>query len=178
MSAFGFNENDAKRIGRAVRAVERDQNKVRLGGPNAEGAAPGVRLLLGKYEGSSWPAGSTAVVTIYNGEPGNLASGGTTVAYNAFVSFGNNTQCTARWVALGHNGFAWNVVEQKKACTATCTTEVSGLDFSALPGYASGRIQLLGHSAEGGTGPSTDAFCQQSVASLRWYDVTTCVNNA
>lgn len=157
MATYGFNENDAKRIGRAVRHVERGAQRVVLGGPNADGAAPGVRLLIAKHEGSSWATGSTAVVTIYNGEPGSAVSAMTMVAYNQYIAFSSDANCTERWVALGHNGFAWHPVDSQSDCG--CTYEVGGVDFRALTGYARTAVQILGHDGGG---------C------VKWYDVFTC----
>ncbi len=162
MATYGFNENDAKRIGRAVRHVERGAQRIELGGPNADGAAPGVRLLIAKHEGSSWPTASTAVVTIYNGEPGSAVSAMTMVAYNQYISFSSGTHCTARWVALGHNGFAWHPVDSQSDC-GNCDYEVGGVDFRVFPGYASTAVQILGHDSGG---------C------VRWYDVFTCATAA
>jgi hypothetical protein len=162
VAAFGFNENDAKRIGRAVRAVERDPTKVRLGGPDADGAAPGVRLLIAKHEGAGWPTGSTAVVTLYNGEPGTVASALTMVAYNHYITFSGDTNCTSRWVALGHNGFAWHPVDAQSDC-GECISLVGGVDFRVFPGYAHTNIQMLGHDGGG---------C------VRWYDIATCATAA
>jgi len=159
VTAFGFNENDAKRIGRAVRAVERDQNKVRLGGPNAEGAAPGVRLLIAQHEGY-WPLRATATVTVYNGLPGEVLSAVTMVAYNHFVPIGTHTAtpCTSRWLTLGHNGFAWHPLSAESNC-GTCLAETGGIDFSAIPGYQNTAVQLLGHDGGG---------C------IKWFNTTTC----
>ena len=134
MATYGFNENDAKRIGRAVRHVERGAQRIELGGPNADGAAPGVRLLIAKHEGQSWPTGSTAVVTIYNGEPGSAVSAMTMVAYNQYIAFSSDSNCTSRWVALGHNGFAWHPVDSQSDC-GTCNYEIGGVDFRVFPGY-------------------------------------------
>lgn len=158
MATYGFNENDAKRIGRAVRQVERGPNRIELGGPSADGAAPGVRLLIAKHEGSSWPTGSTAVVTIYNGPPGSAVSAMTMVAYNQYISFSTDSTCTARWVALGHNGFAWHPVDSQSDCGA-CVREIGGVDFRVFPGYARTAVQLLGHDGSG---------C------IKWYDIFTC----
>lgn len=158
MATYGFNENDAKRIGRAVRQVERGSHRIELGGPSADGAAPGVRLLIAKHEGASWPVNSTAVVTIYNGEPGNAVSAMTMVAYNQYISFSNDYSCTARWVALGHNGFAWHPVDSQSDC-GSCVKEIGGVDFRVFPGYASTAVQLLGHDGSG---------C------IKWYDIFTC----
>lgn len=159
MSTYGFSESDAKRIGRAVRAVERGQHKVNLGTPGAEGAAPGVRLLIAKHEGSSWPTGSTAVVTLYNGDvPSSVATAMTMVAYNHYISFSDDSNCTSRWVALGHNGFAWHPVDAQSDC-GTCLSMVGGVDFRVFPGYEHTNIQMLGHDG---------------VGCVRWYDITTC----
>lgn len=158
MATYGFNENDAKRIGRAVRHVERGAQRIELGGPNADGAAPGVRLLIAKHEGQSWPTGSTAVVTIYNGELGSAVSALTMVAYNQYISFSADTNCTARWVALGHNGFAWHPVDSQSDC-GTCNYEVGGVDFRVFPGYERTAVQMLGHDGGG---------C------VKWFNITTC----
>lgn len=159
MATYGFNEGDAKRIGRAVRQVERGQEKIRLGGPSADGAAPGVRLLIGKHAGTSWPTATTAVVTVLNGDvPGSVATAVTVVAYNHYVPFATDTNCTNRYVALGHNGFAWNLVDSYSDC-GTCRSEVGGVDFRVLPGYERTNVQMLGHDNGG---------C------IRWYDITTC----
>lgn len=159
MSTYGFSENDAKRIGRAVRHVERGAQRVRLGGPDAEGAAPGVRLLIGKLAASSWPTSTTALITIYNGDVGSVATAATVVAYNHFLKLSDQTNCTNRWVALGHNGFQWHPVEVTEACTTTCTIEVGGVDFSEFPGYQQTATQFLGHDGN---------------ACLKWFDITTC----
>ncbi|MGA1109998.1 MAG: hypothetical protein ACO3VO_00220 [Ilumatobacteraceae bacterium] len=158
MAAFGFNENDAKRIGKAVRAVERDPTKVRLGGPEADGAAPGVRLMIAKHEGAGWPTGSTAVVTLYNGELGSVATAMTMVAYNHYIKFSDDANCTSRWVALGHNGFAWHPVDSQADC-GTCISLIGGVDFRVFPGYTHTNTQMLGHDGGG---------C------IKWYDIFTC----
>ena len=162
MATYGFNENDAKRIGRAVRHVERGAQRIVLGGPSPDGAAPGVRLLIAKHEGSGWPTGSTAVVTIYNGEPGSAVSAMTMVAYNQYISFSADANCTARWVALGHNGFAWHPVDSESDC-GECFKEIGGVDFRVFPGYANTAVQILGHD---------DSGC------IKWYDVFTCATAA
>jgi hypothetical protein len=158
VTAFGFNENDAKRIGKAVRAVERDPTKVRLGGPSADGAAPGVRLLIARHEGGSWPVDSTAVVTVYNGDEGDISSAVTAVAYNQYIRFGTQPVCSSRWVALGHNGFNWIPVDSQDACDS-CDSEIGGIDFSVFTGFAKTTTQILGHDGSG---------C------IRWYDIFTC----
>lgn len=159
MTAYGFNERDAKRIGQAVKAVERGPDQVRLGGPNADGAAPGVRLLIAKHEGVGWPTGSTAVVTLYNGDvPDGVASAMTMVAYNHYIKFSTDNNCTTRWVALGHNGFAWHPVDAQGDCGG-CISLIGGVDFRVFPNYAHTNVQVLGHDSGG---------C------VRWYDIFTC----
>jgi hypothetical protein len=159
VSAFGFNANDVRRIGEVVRAAEHGRiQKIGLGSDQHGGATPGVRLLIAKHEGSSWPAGSTAVVTLYNGEPGSVASAMTMVAYNHYIQFSTGTHCTARWVALGHNGFAWHPVDAQADC-GTCISLISGVDFRVFPGYAHTATQMLGHDGGG---------C------VKWFNITTC----
>lgn len=155
---FGFSLTDAKRIGRAVRLVERDEPRQDLSGEKDATLSRGVRLLIAKHESTAgWAKETTATVTVYNGDP--LASAITVVARNQFLTFSTSTACTQRWVALGNNGWGWYAVSQERACTATCSMERSGVDFSALPGFVANQVQLLGHDAS---------------ACLKWYSVTTC----
>ena len=167
-NAYGFSADDAKRIGRAVRVVERLPPQLQNTGPATPEVSRGVRLLLAKHESSNgWAVNASAVVTIHNGTPGSVASASTIVAYNQFLTIPGGTACTTRWVALGHNGFGWYAVAREPVCTSTCTMAVAGIDFSALPGYASNAIQLLGHSGS----TATDATV---CAALQWYSITTC----
>lgn len=158
MATYGFSEGDAKRIGKVVRLVERGPDKVRLGGPVNNGPSVGVRLLFGQHNGSSWATGSTAVVTVYNGDPGEVASAITVVAYNHYIQFSSDTNCTNRWVALGNNGFGWVPVDSHSAC-GTCVSEAGGIDFRSLPNYNRSAEQVLGHDTNG---------C------IKWLDTTTC----
>lgn len=171
-AAFGFGERDVQRIGKAVRLVERQGPQVQ--GVDNPDAARGVRLLLAKHEGSSgWAVNASAVVTIHNGTPGSVASAITIVAYNQFLSIPSGSACTTRWVALGHNGFGWYAVAREPTCTATCSMTVAGIDFAALPNFDSSKIQLLGHNKAQTSTSGADSYCS-NVASLRWYDITTC----
>lgn len=158
MATYGFSEGDAKRIGRVVRSTEKHPHTIRLQSPVAEGAAPGVRLLIGRHSGSSWASGSTAVVTVYNGAPGAVASAVTVVAYNHYINFSSDTNCTSRWVAMGHNGFGWLPVDSQSAC-GTCVHELGGVDFRVLSGYQRTNEQVLGHDGNG---------C------IKWFDTITC----
>lgn len=154
---FGFSLNDAKRIGKAVRLVERDEPRQQLGGQNDAAISRGVRLLLAKHESTAgWDKETTAVVTIYNGDP--VASAVTVVARNQFVTFPSDTACTQHWVALGHNGWGWQAVSRERACSGTCSMDWAGVDFSVMPGYEATATQVLGH-IEG---------C------IKWLNVTTC----
>ena len=162
MTAFGFNENDAKRIGKVVRLVERSPDKPSLGGPDYGGRSPGVRLLLAKHAATSWATGSTAVVTVYNGPPGSVASALTVVAYNQYVKFAEDTACTNRWVALGHNGFGWIAIDSQSDC-GTCVSAVGGVDFRVFPGYSRTTEQVIGHDTSG---------C------IKWFSTTTCATAA
>lgn len=105
MSVYGFDETDAKRIGKVVRLVERDPTKIRLGGPDRDGAAPGVRLMLGKAGGTVEPY-ATQVVTVYSGES-LTATAVTVIARNTLYPL-VDTQATA---CISNNGFGWHVVE-------------------------------------------------------------------
>ena len=173
-NAYGFSADDAKRIGRAVRVVERLPPQLQNTGPATPEVSRGVRLLLAKHESSNgWAVNASAVVTIHNGTPGTLASASTIVAYNQFLTIPSGTACTTRWVALGHNGFGWYAVAREPACTSTCSMSVAGIDFAALPGYDGTKIQLLGHNKGQTATAATDSYCSNS-ASLRWYDITTC----
>lgn len=156
MPTYGFSEEDARRIGRAVRLTERYVGKGDLSGPLSERGGIGVRLLIARHDGTSWPTQTTAVVTIYNGDP--IASAATVVASNQFLRISTNNDCTNRWVALGHNGNGWYAVNWENACTATCSMSFGGVDFSGLPNYAETATQVLGH----------EAGC------IKWFNVTTC----
>lgn len=164
MAIYGFNEADARRIGSLVKGAESGRIGFSETGSDVNGrASPGVRLLLAKHEGSSWPTASTAVVTLYNGDtPGSVASAVTMVAYNHYIKFSSNTNCTSRWVALGHNGFAWHPVDSQSDC-GTCISEIGGVDFKVFPGYERTNEQVLGHDVEG---------C------IKWFNTVTCATAA
>lgn len=157
MTTFGFNLEDAKRIGRAVRLVERAEPRQDLAGEPNGAVSRGVRLLIGKKEStSSWATGTTAVVAVYNGD--TLASAVTVVAHNQFLTVGTSPTCESRWVALGHNGWGWYAIAHRNMSTATCTMEVAGVDFSIVANYQSTATQILGH----------ESGC------IKWIDVTNC----
>lgn len=106
---FGFSADDAKRIGAVVRQVEASRGKS-LGGVDATGAAPGVRLMLGKRTTASWSKASSAVVTAYVGSHPATATAGTMVAWNYFATLPVGVTANQNWVAMSNNGYGWVVV--------------------------------------------------------------------
>ena len=109
MTAFGFNENDAKRIGKVVRLVERNPERPSLGGPDYGNRSPGVRLMVGKIDGSDWPKNATKTVTIFTGSPGSEVSAVTVAAWNYFANIETSAN-TARWVGVSNNGWGWVLI--------------------------------------------------------------------
>lgn len=105
MTAFGFSQEDAKRIGHTVRLSERFPQKVHLGVPGAEGAAPGVRLMIGTIGETTLPY-NTAVATIYVGS-GSSNSAKTVAIRNSLYPF-LDTLATAY---VSNNGWGWHLVE-------------------------------------------------------------------
>lgn len=105
MATYGFNEGDAKRIGRTVRLSERFPPTDSLGAFAAEGAAPGVRLMLGKAVETTLPS-ETAIVTIHVGDP--LAGTAMTVVARNTIYPLMDTAATA---CVSNNGWGWHVVE-------------------------------------------------------------------
>lgn len=114
MATYGFSEGDAKRIGKAVRLVERGADKIRLGGTGGHGAAPGVRLMLGTHGSAAWSKQSQKTITIAAGVPSSSGippeTAYTVTANNIFANIPAKSANTARWVAVSNNGFGWYVV--------------------------------------------------------------------
>jgi hypothetical protein len=110
VATYGFNEGDAKRIGRAVRHVEKYPEKISLGSPGAKGAV-GVRLMLGKAGTATWSKGTSKTVTIYTGDPGSEGTAGTVEAHNYFANINASTSTAyQRWIGLSNNGWGWIVI--------------------------------------------------------------------
>jgi hypothetical protein len=115
VSTYGFNERDAKRIGKMVRQSERMPPKVKLGGPQRGGANPGVRIMLGTIGTAAWDKQTSKIVTVYAGEPGTnglpTASAGTVVCFNIMASVPSaSTAYTSQWVQMSNNGFGWYAI--------------------------------------------------------------------
>lgn len=113
MTAFGFSERDARRIGRAVRVVERMDSCTDTSGPATPEVSRGVRVMIGTFGTAAWGKASSATLTIHAGPPGSTgrptATAGTVVAYNIFADI-STASSTARWAAISNNGFGWYVV--------------------------------------------------------------------
>lgn len=104
MAAYGFSANDAKRIGNAVREVER-MPKVRLSGPDRDSATPGVRLMVGKALETVAPFG-VVDYAIYTGD--ELSNSAYTVSVRNSLYPLVDVEATAY---VSNNGWGWHVVE-------------------------------------------------------------------
>jgi hypothetical protein len=113
MPVYGFSEDDAKRIGHAVKVVERSGPTLKTSGvENAAGAA-GVRLTIARV-GTAFTANATATVTMHKGFPGSVASALTMVGWNQFLQLSTHTAVTNPYVAFGHNGNGWIAVAAQR----------------------------------------------------------------
>lgn len=113
MTAYGFSEDDAKRIGKSVRLTERLLGKDDLSGVQSERGGIGVRVMLGQHNSAAWTKHTPKTITIYGGYPTTADSRPTQSAYtvaahNVFVDI--TTGATARWVAVSCNGFGWYLI--------------------------------------------------------------------
>lgn len=113
MAAYGFSEDDAKRIGKSVRLTERFVGKPPLGGADNERGGGGVRLMLGTHNSAAWSKFTPKTITIYGGYPTTADSRPTQSAYtvaahNVFSDIGAGA--TSRWVAVSCNGFGWYLI--------------------------------------------------------------------
>ena len=117
---FGFRADDVKRIGSAVRIVERGQTMQAQ--PQMDSAS--VRqfpIMLGTAGSAAWTKQASKTVTIYSGTPHTATglppnSAMTLTAWNIFANMSvkiaktttaNTTLFTARWVAVSNNGWGW-----------------------------------------------------------------------
>lgn len=115
MAVYGFSEDDAKRIGKAVRLTERHVGKDGLSGAESERGGIGVRVMLGTHNSAAWAKNSQKTVTVHGGYPTTAnsrpsVSAYTVAAHNIFVDIGERTAVTSRWVAVSCNGFGWYVI--------------------------------------------------------------------
>lgn len=113
MAVYGFSEEDAKRIGKAVRLAERYVGKDDLSGVQVDRGGIGVRLMLGTHNSAAWSKNAQKTITIYSGYPTTAdsrptQSAYTVVAHNVFTEI--STGATARWVAVSCNGFGWYMI--------------------------------------------------------------------
>ena len=110
MPVYGFSEDDAKRIGHAVKVVERSGATLKTSGVVNDRGASGVRIMIGKVGSAAWSKASSAVITLYVGPPSTAtsrptATAGTQVAHNIFAQI-----ASASYVAVSNNGFGWYVI--------------------------------------------------------------------
>ena len=122
---FGFGADDIKRIGSAVRIVERGPTMPTQ--PQMDSAS--VRqfpIFLGTAGSAAWTKQTSKTVTIYSGTPHTVtglppttASAMTLTAFNLFANIAvksvttttaNTAVFTARWVAVSNNGWGWYCV--------------------------------------------------------------------
>ena len=114
---FGFGPDDIKRIGSAVRIVERGPTMQVQ--PQMDSAS--VRqfpIMLGTAGGDSWSKLTSKTVTIYSGTPHTTTgipptSAMTLKVYNIFCNFQSSTSIVTRWVAVSNNGWGWYLVESE-----------------------------------------------------------------
>lgn len=157
-----FTRPAAERISKVVRTVEagdRDAAGLSFGRPGGAGAA--VSLRVATFTGS-WAKGAYKTVTL-------VGSTSTASVYNWCNSSEGSTSDTAssQYVVFGKTNGTNSVLEiQLRSTSQTCRTSIAGVDLTALPGYAAGSIQLLGHSAAATSGTAC--------ATLTWYSITTC----
>lgn len=145
-----FSRGAAQRIAKAVRIVEAgDRNGPGVG---FDHPIPTLRLKVATFTGS-WATGEWKTVTI-NG------STQTASVYNwCNAAPGDNSNTTTtRYVVFGKAAGTNSVVEI--AMNSTCAMLIGGVDLTALTGYDTEAIQVLGHNT---TGPC-----------LQWYSITTC----
>jgi hypothetical protein len=109
VATYGFGEGDAKRIGQTVRLTEKFPNKISLGMHGDQGAAPGVRMMVGTINNQVWDKGDSKSVLLFGGPPGNLASVETALVHNYFANIGTSLS-TARYVGISNNGFGWILI--------------------------------------------------------------------
>ena len=120
---FGFRADDVKRIGSAVRIVERGQTMQAQ--PQMDSAS--VRqfpIMLGTAGSAAWTKQTSKTVTIFSGTPDAVTglpptSAITLKVYNIFCNFQSHTSIVTRWVAVSNNGWGWYLVESE--CTPHTT---------------------------------------------------------
>ena len=156
-----FTRAAAERIARAVRIVEqgdRGQSGPTWGRVNETMPAG---LKLGTFTGN-WEIDTFKTVTLY----GVTSTPNTASVLNLCtpaVGFKTAQTSETRFVIFGKVKYTTDpvVVGLQAAPTNTaCVLTLGGVDLSAIAGYSSADIQLLGHNT---TGPC-----------LQWYSIATC----
>jgi hypothetical protein len=111
-----FTPSAADRIAAAVRgfeAGERDGEPLKFSKPLTEQGRSGT-ILIGTHSTAAWAKFSQKTVTIMVGTPGTnglpTSSAYMLTVNNIFAALPVATASTARWVAVGFNGFAHYLV--------------------------------------------------------------------
>lgn len=148
MTLIQFDDGSGRRIGNAVRFVEElaGKRKPLLFDRVSVDGTP-YRLSVATFTGA-WATGEYKTVTLINST--NTAS-----VYNWC-----NAAEGGGHVVFGKASGTNSAVEITMAATANCRLTLGGVDLTAIAGYSSTEIQLLGHNA---TGPC-----------LQWYSISTC----
>lgn len=128
-----------------------------------EMARRGTLLKRGTFTAANWAVGGTMVVTI-QGETNTVS------VTNYCVPVKGQTNATQTLNVIYGSIMGTMTAVEIQQPTATCTMIVGGVDFTTLPGYQAGDIQLLGHAA----GDTASTAC----LGLQWYSVTQCGSTA
>lgn len=133
-----FTKSSAERIAKVVRAVEagdRDTGGLPTSPRFSPGNAASIRFCAWT---ANWTYNQTSTITFASGNTS------TATATNVILGVGPGDGWVARKGSAG-----WSLI---------------GFDMTKQPGYASGEVQLFGHSA--------------SSAIAQWYSITTCATAA
>lgn len=158
-----FTRSAADRIARVVRLVEQGD---RDGAALTYGRVAdtlGKSLTLATFTGE-WKVNEFKVVCLY----GATQTASVLNLCTPSVGFSTNNTAEQRFVIYGKVKRTTDnvVVEIQQAGTSTCTLTLGNVDLTALTGYDSAAIQVLGHAAG-----DTASTCQ---GALQWYSVSTC----
>jgi hypothetical protein len=151
-----FTRPAAERIGKVVRIVEAGDREAAPYAVDVRLESQGAKIRLGSFTGS-WDSHTFKVVTVTSG-----TATATTEVFNwtsSVVAPTNNTTCARYVIFTKVSGTASLLEVEFQPTCETCLLSFGGVDLTALPGYAGGSIQLLGH---------TESACMQ------WYSITTC----
>lgn len=153
---INFTRGAAERIANAVRTVEIGSRGAGSIEWDVQRDQTPFRLTLAKFTGT-WESGTYKTVTLH----------GSTLTASVFnwtdrivVTQTESTSCE-RFVVFGRVRGTNTVLEasMQPFCT-TCVMQFGSVDLTAIAGYSSTNIQVLGHNSNG--------------PCLEWYSITTC----